>query len=99
MNLRKDFQDETGQWHRVLIPDDRADLNEGVPLSLPIERIYAHMGSDFVARLSAALFAHQLVEPNDFFRPGAHEQVQEALLDVVRFDAHNIIALAREMRE
>ena len=99
MNIKKDYQDETGVWHRALLPDDRADPKEGVPLNVPVENLYPHMPHDFVARLSAALFARGLVEPPDYFKPGAHEQVADALLDVVKYDALNIIALARNMRE
>jgi|SRR5579864_88621 len=99
MTVIKDYRDESGIMRRVLLPDDNALVSEGVPLSLDITQLYSHMPIEFVARLSQALWDRGLVEPTDFFKPGAHELCRDAVLDTVKFDALSIVSLARSMRE
>lgn len=84
---------------RVLLPNDDALPSEGIPLSLDVGQLYAHMPVEFVARLVESLWARGLVEPDDFFKPGAHELCRDAVMDTVKFDALSIISLARSMRD
>lgn len=97
MTVKVDYRDDRGIMHRVLVPSEDAQREEGIPLSLDIERLYSHMPSEFVARLSVALFARGLVEPADFLKPGGHELTRDAVLDVVREDALSIISSAKSM--
>lgn len=98
MTIRRDYYDHEGIKRRVELPHKEANNEEGIPISLPIEQIFGHMNHEFLVRLSEALFAHGLVEPDDFFRPGAHELTRTAILDVARADALSIISLADQLR-
>ena len=95
--VKVDYVDERGIRRRVLLPKEGLDPAEGIPLSLDIAQLYSHMPPEFLVRLSEALFARGLVEPADFFKPGAHEQTRDAVLDVTRYDALSIISLAKQM--
>lgn len=94
--LKKDYYDERGIKRRVLVPSDDIPLSEGIPVSLPLENLYVDAPTEFVVRLTNALFARGLVEPEDFMKPGAAELVRVALLDTLRFDAQSIVSLANE---
>jgi hypothetical protein len=95
--IKKDYRDSSGIMRRVLVPNDDANLSEGVPLSLDLERLYSDVPIGFVAKLSEALFNRGLIEPSDFMKPGAHELCRDAVMDVMREDALSIISLARSM--
>lgn len=94
--IKRDYYDERGIKRRVLVPDENAPLSEGIPISLPVDNLYHSAPTDFVVRLVNALFARELIEPEDFFKPGAAELTRNALLDSLKFDAMNIITLAHE---
>jgi len=94
--IKRDFFDNKGIRRRVIVPDENAPLTEGIPVSLPIEKLYDTAPTDFVIRLVNALFARGLIEPEDFFKAGAAELTQNALLDTLKFDALNIVTLAKE---
>ena len=99
MAVIKDYTDADGVKHRVLVPNEDSIVEEGVPVSLDIRQLYSHMPPGFVAKLTEALWSRGLIEPADYFKPGAHELTRDAILDMVRFDALSIISLARSMRE
>lgn len=95
--IRVDYVDNDGIRRRVLLPREGLEPSEGVPVSVDTSQLYGHMPLEFRVRLAEALYARGLVEPQDFFRPGAHEQTRDAVLDVARYDALNIISLAKSM--
>ena len=94
--IKRDFFDDKGIRRRVLVPDENAPLTEGIPVSLPIEKLYDTAPVDFVIRLVNALFARGLIEPDDFFKPGAAELTRNAIMETCKFDALSIISLAKE---
>ena len=97
MTVTKDYADESGVMHRVLLPHDDANREEGIPLSLDLRILYPDAPIGFVARLSEALFTRGLVEPHDYMRPGGHELARDAVLSTVKEDALSIISLAKSM--
>lgn len=100
MGVRKvDYTDALGIPRRVLLPDEASgiDPSEGIPLSLDLDDLYAHMPPDFLRRLYTELWARGLVEPQDYLRPGAADLFMAALRAVVKYDALNAIALAKEV--
>jgi len=99
MSTKVDYLDSNGIHRRVLLPNDDADANEGIPLSLPLESLFGHMPVSFQARLSSELFERGLVEPSDFFKPGAAELTRGAILSVCKHDALSIISLAKSLLE
>lgn len=90
-----------GSKRRVLAPADGSvdAASEGIPVSLDIGELYPHMPPAFVAALIEALWARGLVEPADFLKAGAAEKARSALLDVVKLDALDMIALAKKELE
>lgn len=94
--IRKDYIDDDGLHCRVLVPSDDVPVNEGVPLHLDLVQIYNHMPMEFVVRLSNALYARGLIEPQDFMKPGAAELTRNALIDVTKHDALSIIGFAKQ---
>lgn len=96
---RVDYRDAEGIQRRVLLPagslDDPA---EGVPVSVPVDTLYLHMPLSFRISLIDALWAVGLVEPEDFLKLGAAQQVQAALISIVKHDAMSILALAKEVK-
>ena len=96
-NSRLDYLDREGIKRRVLVPaDDGACPEEGIPISLPVDELYAHMPLTFRQRLVDALWAVGLIEPADFSQRDAPERTRAALLSVVKRDTMDILSLARE---
>lgn len=98
-SVKRDYVDRDGIQRRVLIPPDVTDYGEGVPLSLDVDVLFRHCGIDFVRDLSAELWARGLIEPADYLKAGAAELITAALRSVVKRDALDILALARESRK
>lgn len=96
MNIEKDYTDAAGVPTRVLVPEGATDLSAGIPVSLDISGLYAHMPEDFVVQFTKALHAQGLVKPADYFVPGASDRYRAALLMVIRSDFLNIQALAKQ---
>lgn len=96
MNITVDYYDEDGIKRRVLVPDTDIPPREGIPLSLPVDKLYNSMPREFRVRLMEALWSRGLVEPADFFKPGAAELTRNAIMDTCKFDALDIISLAKE---
>lgn len=92
----RDYYDYNGIKRRVLVPDDDAPPEEGVPLSLPVDELYSEMPLPFKQKLAEALFARGLIEPRDFFKAGAAELARAAILDVAKYDALDMITLAHK---
>ena len=95
--ITRDFYDAKGIKRRVLVPDDQASVEEGIPISVPVDELYTEMPLPFRQRITEALFNRGLIEPQDFFKPGASELVRNAILDVCKFDALDIITMAHKM--
>ena len=93
---RVDYIDKEGIQRRVLIPDGVTDYAEGIPVSLPVDSLFAHCSAEFRRELIEELWARGLVEPSDYLKAGAAELVTAALRSVVKNDALSIISLARE---
>lgn len=98
-STRVDYVDSDGIRRRVLLPANAgADPTEGIPLSVPVDSLYAHMPPSFRKDLIEALWAVGLIEADDYFKPGAVERIRAALLSVVKRDTMDILKLAREMK-
>jgi hypothetical protein len=96
-STRLDYVDSNGIKRRVLVPaDDGACPEEGIPISLPVDELYAHMPLEFRQRLVEALWAVGLIEPSDYLQRDAPERTRAALLSVVKRDTMDILNLARE---
>jgi hypothetical protein len=93
---RKQYQDGSGIPRVVLIPPNEPDLNTGIPISLDLSELYGHMPQSFQAALYKALHAQGLIEPADFFKPGASDRYQRAMRDVIKHDFLNVLAVAKK---
>lgn len=93
---RESFVDDSGIPRVVLVPEGETDFKTGIPLSMDLTKLYGHMPSSFQTELYKALHAQGLVEPADYFKPGASERYQRAMRDVVKHDFLSIQALAKE---
>lgn len=94
--IKHDYYDKQGIKRRVLLPDENAPPEEGIPISVPVDKLYKDMPISFVIRLVEKLYALELVEAADFLKPGAAENVRKALLDTAKFDALDLITLANQ---
>lgn len=92
----RDYIDKDGIQRRVLIPEGVTDYSEGIPVSLPVDSLFADCPLSFRQELVAELWARGLVEPCDFRRAGAAELVSAALRSAIKKDALDVLALARE---
>lgn len=93
-NIKHDFVDREGVMRRVLLPDGDHNVNEGIPISLPVDSLYEHCPIEFRRKLIEELFARGLVEPCDFLKSGASELIRSAILATVKSDVLDIITLA-----
>jgi hypothetical protein len=93
---RKSYQDDSGATRVVLIPEGETDLKLGIPLSFDLSPLFGHMPKAFQQELYNALHAQGLVEPADYFKPGAAERYQRALRTVLKHDFSNIQTLAQK---
>lgn len=94
--IKADFTDEQGIPQRVLIPEGETDMRTGIPLSLDLSPLFGHMPTNFQRDLYQALHDQGLVEPKDFFQPGAGERFRAAMLSVIRHDFMSTQTLAQE---
>lgn len=95
-SVEKTYVDASGIPSRVLVPEDATDLSAGIPVSLDISGLYAHMPSDFVVAFTKALHEQGLVKPQDYFVPGASDRYRAALLMIIRSDFLSIQAIAQQ---
>jgi hypothetical protein len=92
--IKADYVDENGIQRRVELPAGATNYHEGIPVSLDVDRIFAHCSIDFRRNLVAELWAHGLVEPCDFLVAGAPEKVRSAIQACVKLDTLDILTLA-----
>lgn len=97
--VEKNYVDASGVPSVVLVPEGSSDLSAGIPVSLDISKLYAHMPHEFVVEFTAALHEQGLVKPSDYFQPGASDHYKRALLMVIRHDFLNIQTLAKQELE
>lgn len=93
---RKSYEDGLGVSRVVLVPPGETDLKTGIPISFDLSRLYGHMPREFQREFYAALHAQGLIEPADYFKPGAAEHYQRALRTVLKHDFSNIQTLAKK---
>src|SRR5258705_9159075 len=93
---RKTYEDGSGIPRTVLVPPGETELKRGIPISLDLSPLFGHMPAEFQRELYAALHAQGLIEPIDFFKPGAAERYQRALRTVLKHDFLSIQTLANE---
>lgn len=91
-----DYTDSDGIRRRVLLPHGITSYDEGIPVSVDVDRLYLHCPVDFRRRLTEELWARDLVEPCDFKRPGAPELVRAAIQAATKADTLDIITLATQ---
>lgn len=94
--VKREFVDRDGIRRRVLVPADVTDYSEGIPVSLPVDTLFAHCAVEYRRSLIEELWARGLVEPCDFMKPGAPELITAALRAVNKKDALDIISFAHE---
>lgn len=97
-STRVDYTDAEGIKRRVLLPEEGIDPVEGIPISVPVDTLYQHMPLSFRIRLIEALWVVGLIEPDDFLRLGAADQIRAALLSVVKHDTMDILSMAKEVK-
>lgn len=94
-----DYTNEHGNQRRVFVPDNgHVPPEEGIPADMygQLEALYADAPASFRHRLYDALWRRGLIEPADFLRKDAGDLYRSAMLETLRFDALNAIALAKE---
>ncbi len=96
--IKLDYEDAAGIRRRVLLPKDcdDCDPSEGIPLSLDLDAIYEHLPLLFRVRLYNALWDQGLIEPQDYLQPKAAERYMAAMRTVIKHDAFDAIAIAKE---
>ena len=93
---RESFTDGSGIPRVVLIPEGETDVAMGIPVSLDLTPLFGHMAEPFQREFYKALHAQGLIEPADFFKPGAADRYRRALLTVIKHDFLSIQALAKQ---
>lgn len=94
--VHKDYTDALGIPRRVLVPDAETDLQTGIPVSLDLSPLYAHMPESFQRDFYEALHAQGLIEAKDYFVPGAAEKFRAAMLSVIRHDFLSAQSIANQ---
>ncbi len=94
--VREQYEDDSGIPRVVLIPAGTEDKSKGIPLSLDLTPLFGHMPDTFQRALYAALHDQGLIEPLDFFKPGAAERYQRVLRTVIKHDFLSIQTLAKQ---
>jgi hypothetical protein len=93
---RESYDNDLGIPQVVLIPLGESDKTTGIPLSLDLSPLFGHMPASFQKALTTALHAQGLIEPADYFKPGAAERYQRAMRTVLKHDFLSIQALAKQ---
>lgn len=95
-----DYEDEHGCMRRVLLPvDTHYPPEEGIPVDFyeEIFELYRHTPPEFCYNLIKALYARNLVEPEDFMDSDAKKRYQAAMLSVLKHDAYRVEQKVMEM--
>lgn len=94
--VRKPLTNDAGIPSVVLVPEDETDLRRGIPVSLNLHPLFGHMPDTFQRELYQALHDNGLIEPADFFKPGAADRYARALRTVIKHDFLSVQTLAHE---
>lgn len=94
---RQSYTDPDGIERVVIAPEGERDLATGIPVSMDLDVLYAHMPAEWRRSLYAALHAQGLIEPADYFKPGASDRFRAAMLTVIRHDFLNAQSLANDL--
>lgn len=94
--IEAQFISASGVPRTVLVPQGETDLTRGIPVSLDLSPLYAHMPDDFLKELTRACYAVGLVKAADYFAPDAGQRFRAAMLSVIRHDFSNVQAIAKE---
>lgn len=89
--VKAEYRDRDGIRRRVLIPATGGDPSEGIPISVPVDRLFSHCPVEWRRSLIDELWARGLVEAADFKRAGANELIQGALRSLIKHDTLSII--------
>jgi hypothetical protein len=93
---RATFKDDSGISRVVLVPPGETDVRAGIPVSLDLSPLFGHMPAAFQRAFYQALHDQGLVEPTDFFKPGAAERYRRALFTVIKHDFLDVQTLANQ---
>lgn len=93
---RETYEDGSGIPRVVLVPPGEKDKSTGIPLSLDLAPLFGHMPTEFQKAFYKALHDQGLIEPKDFFKPGAADRYQRAVRTVIKHDFLSIQALAKQ---
>jgi hypothetical protein len=99
---KTDYTDRDGETRRVLLPaNGEFRPEEGIPADMQpiVEQLYADATPAFRQRLWAALWRRNLIEPEQYLRPESAGVIRSALLEVLRYDALDLIAKAKEIQD
>lgn len=102
MPRKQEYVDERGVTRLVFVPDNGyAVPEEGIPADMVdlIDGLYPDAPESFLVKLHDALRRRGLVQPADYLQPGAGDRYRSAMLEVLRHDAHNVIAKAKEITQ
>jgi hypothetical protein len=76
---------------------ERSEPDEPVAPGLDLSTLYEHVPPAFTEALTKALHARGLVEPGDYFKPGAAALFRSAMLGVIKKDFLSAQALAKKV--
>lgn len=79
------------------LPEGEPEQAEPAQLGLDLSSLYEHMPPAFTEKLTNALRARGLVEPGDYFKPGAAQLFRSAMLGVIKHDFLSAQALAKKV--
>lgn len=93
----KDIVDQDGIKRRVKLPDEfYANVEEGIPVSVPVDNLYLHMPVEFRRDLVNRLWDVGLIEPKDFAGLEAMGKIRSALLFAAKRDTLDIVQFVSE---
>lgn len=90
-----DYTDSDGIKRRVMLPVGVTAYEEGIPLSLDVDRLYGDTPLSFRRRLVEELWARGLIEPCHYTRAGAPELLRAAISSAIKADTLDILTLAK----
>jgi hypothetical protein len=93
---RADYVDRDGIQRRVELPPGVTNYEEGIPVSLDVDRLFMDCSVTFRRTLVAELWARELIAPCDFLVAGAPEKVRAAIQAAIKIDTLDIITLANK---
>lgn len=97
--IEKSFTDKDNIPRVALVAPGETNPERGIPVSLDLSPLYAHMSAAWQQELYTALHAQGLIKPADYFKPDASQRFKAAMLSVIRHDFSNCQALAqRELK-